>query len=251
MSYTENSTEKLMERTKVVPSQEKRKTLLELRDVCFSYDGLVALRHLNLEMFAGETVVLQGPNGCGKSTLLRLVNGLIFPEEGSYLFRGKEITEKALKDKRFCKEFHQKLGFVFQNSDTQLFTGSVEEEIAFGPRQMGLSEEEVTGRVQDLSSLMGLDSLLTRAPYQLSGGEKKKVAIACILSMNPEVLVFDEPLAGLDKKSQDWLTAFLKELQKTGKTLLLSTHDDNLAQLLGTRIVTMNEDHEIASVSSL
>lgn len=215
------------------------------KDVCFAYEDYIALRHINLHIHAGETVVLQGPNGCGKSTLLKLMNGLIYPNEGTYSFHGKDITEQSMKDKAFAKLVHQKIGFIFQNSDVQLFCGSVEEEIAFGPLQMGLSEAEVKKRVDDVISLIGIEKLRDRAPYHLSGGEKKKVAIACILSMNPDVLVLDEPLAGLDTQTQEWLVGFLKQLQASGKTLIISTHNYTLAELLGHRFVIMNEDHEI------
>ncbi len=222
--------------------------IIECNNLCYAYDNYIALRHVTFSVSAGETVVLQGPNGCGKSTLLKLLNGLIFPAEGTFRFQGKDITEKSLKDKRFAKEFHQKVGFIFQDSSLQLFTGSVEEEIAFGPRQMGLSEKAVTQRVNDVLQLTGLTALRDRAPYHLSGGEKKKTAIACILSMNPEVLVLDEPLAGLDTKTQQWLVSFLKELQSAGKTLIISTHNNALAEELGHRFIRMNDDHTIESI---
>ncbi len=222
--------------------------MIECNNLCYAYDNYIALRQVTFTVSAGETVVLQGPNGCGKSTLLKLLNGLLFPAEGTFRFQGKDITEKALKDKRFAKEFHQKVGFIFQDSSLQLFTGSVEEEIAFGPRQMGLPEEAVTQRVNDVLQLTGLTALRDRAPYHLSGGEKKKTAIACILSMNPEVLVLDEPLAGLDTKTQQWLVSFLKELQSAGKTLIISTHNNALAEELGHRFIRMNDDHTIEAI---
>lgn len=222
--------------------------MIECNNLCYAYDNYIALRQVTFTVSAGETVVLQGPNGCGKSTLLKLLNGLLFPAEGTFHFQGKDITEKALKDKRFAKEFHQKVGFIFQDSSLQLFTGSVEEEIAFGPRQMGLPEEAVTQRVNDVLQLTGLTALRDRAPYHLSGGEKKKTAIACILSMNPEVLVLDEPLAGLDTKTQQWLVSFLKELQSAGKTLIISTHNNALAEELGHRFIRMNDDHTIEAI---
>lgn len=222
--------------------------IIECNNLCYAYDNYIALRQVTFTVSAGETVVLQGPNGCGKSTLLKLLNGLLFPAEGTFRFQGKDITEKALKDKRFAKEFHQKVGFIFQDSSLQLFTGSVEEEIAFGPRQMGLSEEAVTQRVNDVLQLTGLTALRDRAPYHLSGGEKKKTAIACILSMNPEVLVLDEPLAGLDTKTQQWLVSFLKELQSAGKTLIISTHNNALAEELGHRFIRMNDNHTIEAI---
>lgn len=116
------------------------------------------------------------------------MNGIIFPSEGHYLYKGHEITEKALKDRQFAKWFHQQMGYVFQNADTQLFCGSVEEEVAFGPIQMGLSEAEVRERTEDCLRLFGIEKLRERPPYHLSGGEKRKVSLACILSLNPEVL---------------------------------------------------------------
>jgi cobalt/nickel transport system ATP-binding protein len=140
------------------------------------------------------------------------------------------------------------MGFVFQNADVQLFCGSVEEEIDFGPRQMGLSEEEIKRRREDVIRLLQIDHLRGRAPYHLSGGEKRKVAVACILSMNPQVLVLDEPLAGLDRKTQEWLTGFLLDLKDAGKTMVIATHNDELAHLLADRIVYMNEEHEIERI---
>lgn len=224
--------------------------LFSLDNVCFAYEGHIALRYITLDVARGETVVLQGSNGCGKSTLLKLLNGLVYAEEGTYRFDGDVIDEKSLKDNVFSKQFHQRVGFIFQNSDIQLFCGNVEEEISFGPRQMGLSEEEVKRRTDDVIGLLGIEDLRERAPYHLSGGEKRKVAIACILSMNPEALVLDEPLAGLDRKTQEWLVGFLLDLKKAGKTLIVSTHNDELAHTLADRLVVIGDDHSIESITS-
>ena len=223
--------------------------LFSLDNVCFAYEGHIALRYITLDVARGETVVLQGSNGCGKSTLLKLLNGLVYAEEGTYRFDGDVIDEKSLKDNVFSKRFHQRVGFIFQNSDVQLFCGNVEEEISFGPRQMGLSEEEVKRRTDDVIGLLGIEDLRERAPYHLSGGEKRKVAIACILSMNPEALVLDEPLAGLDRKTQEWLVGFLLDLKKAGKTLIVSTHNDELAHTLADRLVVIGDDHTIESIT--
>ena len=224
--------------------------LFSLDNVCFAYEGHIALRYITLDVARGETVVLQGSNGCGKSTLLKLLNGLVYAEEGTYKFDGDVINEKSLKDNTFSKKFHQRVGFIFQNSDVQLFCSNVEEEISFGPRQMGLSEEEVKRRTDDVIGLLGIEDLRERAPYHLSGGEKRKVAIACILSMNPEALVMDEPLAGLDRKTQEWLVGFLLDLKKAGKTLIVSTHNDELAHTLADRLVVIGDDHNIESITS-
>lgn len=223
--------------------------LFSLDNVCFAYEGHIALRYITLDVARGETVVLQGSNGCGKSTLLKLLNGLVYAEEGTYRFDGDVIDEKSLKDNTFSKKFHQRVGFIFQNSDVQLFCSNVEEEIRFGPLQMGLSDEEVQRRTDDVISLLGIEHLRERAPYHLSGGEKRKVAIACILSMNPEALVLDEPLAGLDRKTQEWLVGFLLDLKKAGKTLIISTHNDALAHTLADRLVVIGDDHTIESIT--
>ena len=219
--------------------------MIELKKVCYAYGKEVALRYINLNIQKGESVIIQGPNGCGKSTLIKLLNGIIFPMEGSYTYQGHEITEKTLKDNRFAKWFHQQMGYVFQNADTQLFCGSVEEEIAFGPTQMGLPEEEIKQRTEDCLKLFGIEKLRERPPYHLSGGEKRKVSLACILSMNPEVLILDEPLAGLDESTQEMLIDFLKKFHEAGKTLIIITHNNQLAKELGTRFIKMNENHEL------
>ena len=159
--------------------------MITLEKVCFAYEHEVALRYVNLHIEKGESLVIQGPNGCGKSTLIKLLNGIIFPSEGHYLYKGHEITEKALKDRQFAKWFHQQMGYVFQNADTQLFCGSVEEEVAFGPIQMGLSEAEVRERTEDCLRLFGIEKLRERPPYHLSGGENLNMALEFILSLNP------------------------------------------------------------------
>lgn len=219
--------------------------MISLEKVCYAYDHEVALRYVDLHIEKGDSLVVQGPNGCGKSTLIKVLNGIIFPSEGHYYYKKHEITEKSLKDKKFAKWFHQQMGYVFQNADTQLFCGSVEDEIAFGPIQMGLSDEEVKKRTQDCMKLFGIEKLRERPPYHLSGGEKRKVSLACILSLNPEVLILDEPLAGLDEKTQDMLTEFLQNFHRAGKTLITITHNRQLAEKLGTSFAVMSEDHEL------
>ena len=218
---------------------------LSIKNLDLYYGDFKALKNVNLEIEANKITAFIGPSGCGKSTLIKILNGIIFPMEGSYTYEDHEITEKALKDSRFAKWFHQQMGYVFQNADTQLFCGSVEEEIAFGPIQMGLSEEKVKQRTEDCLRLFGIEKLRERPPYHLSGGEKRKVSLACILSMNPEVLILDEPLAGLDESTQKMLIDFLKKFHAAGKTLIIITHNNQLAKELGTRFIQMNENHEL------
>lgn len=221
--------------------------MIEITNVSYSYSNIPALKNISLNILKGESVTLMGANGCGKSTLLKLISGIITPDSGSYKYHGEEITEKKLRDSKFSKLFHQKIGFVFQNSQTQLFCPEVYDEIAFGPRQMGIDEAEVENRVKDCLKLLDIEGLKYRAPYHLSEGEKRKVAIACVLSLNPEVLVLDEPLNGLDPRTQRWLVEFLINFNKSGKTLIISTHNLEFLQEISSRAILFNEDHSIAA----
>lgn len=221
----------------VQPYNEKKNIsappAIELKNATFGYPEQEYLfSGLNLKIFHGEAVQLTGANGCGKTTLLKLLNGIIFPREGEYLFEGEAVTRQRLADRTYAKWFHQRLGYVWQNPDAQLFCSSVEEEIAFGPVQMGLSAAEASARVTDTMALLGITHLRHRAPYTLSGGEKKKNAIGSILSMNPQIWTIDEPMNDLDAASQEWLIDFLTSLQKAGKTIIFTSHENQLAAAL-------------------
>ncbi len=218
--------------------------VVKLEHITYAYESEKVLDDVSLSIEHGECVVLMGNNGCGKSTLLKVCNGLI-DFDGDYWFEGELINQKVLKDTKKSKEFHQRIGYVFQNSDVQLFSTHVYEEIAFAPSQMNLSDEEINQRVNDIIQLLDLEKLKDRAPYQLSGGEKRKVALGCVLSQNPDLLILDEPLASLDSKSQKWLYSFLNELKKSGKTMLIATHDEEFAKSIGDRIVYMSDDHKV------
>lgn len=225
--------------------------MIELKNVHFSYENVNVLKEINLRVTEGESVALLGSNGCGKSTLLKMLNGILFPQKGSYYFQGNEVSKKSMKDAAFAKRLHQKIGFVFQNSDTQLFCTNVYDEIAFAPRQMGLDEKEVQRRVEDCLRLLNLGDFQNRTPYHLSGGEKKKVALACVLTMNPEIIVLDEPWNGLDPKTQRWLMNFLKDLNSRGKTIILSTHNLEFLEELTTRGILFDEEHRIVADQKL
>ena len=142
--------------------------MIELKNVQFSYENVSALKDINLTIAAGESVALLGSNGCGKSTLLKMLNGILFPQKGAYYFQGDEVSKSSMKDATFAKGLHRKIGFIFQNSDTQLFCTNVYEEIAFAPRQMGLEEKEVRKRVEDCLRLLNLEEFQNRTPYHLS-----------------------------------------------------------------------------------
>ncbi len=221
--------------------------MIKIRDVYYSYANVNALNNINLSIKKGEAVALLGANGCGKSTLLKLINGIISPDSGVYQFDEEEITYQKLQNNKFAKLFHQKIGFVFQNSDAQLFCTTVYDEIAFGPRQMGMKETDVENRVKNCLELLNISELQDRVPYHLSGGEKRKVAIACVLSLNPEVLALDEPMNGLDPKTQRWLVEFLVKLNSAGKTLIISTHNLELIEEISTRAILFDESHTIVA----
>lgn len=206
--------------------------MIQLDDVCFAYDDKPILSHLTETIEPGQAVLLSGPNGSGKSTLLRLLNGLLFPQQGTYTFEGTVITASKMRDHAYSKWFHQRVGYVWQNPDSQLFCSSVREELAFGPVQMGLKPAEVRQRVDDALSLLGLDRLASRPPYTLSGGEKKRTAIASILTMNPQVWTMDEPESYLDADGLAWLGDFLPSLKEAGKTLIIATHHADLIRAI-------------------
>ena len=203
--------------------------MFDLKNVTFSYDSAnIILDDVSMKIEKGVAAAITGANGCGKTTLLRLLNGLSFPNKGKYFFDGTEITRKKISDIRFAKEFHRRVGFVFQSADAQLFCGSVEDEIAFGPRQLNLEESEIRTRVDDRLSLLEITRLRFRAPYSLSGGEKRRVAFACVLALNPDALVVDEPLASLDASGQSIVMDLFQTLRDAGKTIVFASHSDAL-----------------------
>jgi cobalt/nickel transport system ATP-binding protein len=219
--------------------------MIELDNISFTYKNKIALDNVNIHIKEGESIAIIGPNGSGKSTLLKLLNSIIFPSQGKYIFDKAEINENTLKDNSYLKLFHKRLGFVFQNSDTQLFCSTVFEEIAFGLMQMDLPENEINKRVQDCLNLLNIDKLKDEHPYNLSGGEKKRVAIASVLAMNPEVITLDEPMNGIDPKGKRFLRELLIALNKSGKTIICATHDFEYIDGLFNRAIVFSEYHKI------
>lgn len=224
-------------------------TIFDLRNISYSYVGKIdALKDISLKVEQKEQVSIIGTNGSGKSTLLAILNGLIYPTTGEFYAFDNEITEEvfdAVKDNKFRSYFRTKVGFVFQNSDVQLFSPTVFEEIAFGPLQLDLTPEEVKTRVDDVLEMMEITKLRDRSPHTLSGGEKKKVSIATVLVNNPDVLLLDEPTAGLDPRTQLWLVELLQELGRAGKTIIIATHDLEIIEQISKRAIVMGEDHSI------
>ncbi|SKA76366.1 cobalt/nickel transport system ATP-binding protein [Caloramator quimbayensis] len=219
--------------------------MIELKSICFSYKDITALNNINLKIEKGESVALIGPNGCGKSTLLKLLSGIIFKSEGQYLFNGTLIDEKRMQDNIFSKTFHKNIGFLFQNPQLQLFCPTVYDEVSFGPYQMGFSKDEVQKRVFDCLNLLGIWDLRDRAPYNLSGGEMKKTALAAVLSVNPQVILLDEPMNGLDPKNKKFLRELLLRLSESGKTIICATHDFDYVKGLFYRAIVFSKEHTI------
>lgn len=219
--------------------------IINLSHISYNYEEVSALNDISLKIYAGELIFFTGPNGCGKSTLFKLLNGLIFPTKGEYYFDNKKINKNTLQDNMFAKNFHKRIGYIFQNPDVQLFNATVYDEIAFGPRQMNLNEEIIHQRVNELLIYLNIQHLQDRPPYHLSGGEQKKVALAAILALNPDVLMIDEPLNGLDNKTRQWFKDFLLNFIKANKTILISTHEQELLSLPHSRIIKFNDKHTI------
>lgn len=219
-------------------------SFIELKNITFTYEGeeKPVIKDFNLSLEEGTCLAIMGENGSGKTTLFRILNGLSFPQKGNYIFDGDEITEKYLKNNQKSKLFHKKIGYLFQNPDVMLFNGTVYDEIAFGPRQMGLTDEEVKARAEDCLRLFDIENLSGKAPYHLSGGQKKKVALAAVMSLNPDVLILDEPFAGFDGKTQEWLMSFLTELKKNGKTIIIATHNPEVANTIADSTIVMKEN---------
>ena len=199
--------------------------MLEVKNIKYSYNSdYQALKGVSLKVEKGEMVALLGKNGAGKSTLFLHLNGIYQPDEGQVFIDGEELKY----DKKSLLKFRQKVGIVFQNPDDQIFAPTVEEDVAFGPLNLGLPMEEVQDRVEEALSRVGMSGFEKTAPHHLSGGQKKRVAIAGILAMKPEVMVLDEPTAGLDPQGVVDLSILLNELNDEGITIIISTHEVDL-----------------------
>ena len=209
--------------------------------------GAPTLTAIDLTIDGGQHVAVVGANGTGKSTLLKMLDGLVFPTSGTVAAFGAPLTENALEDPAFRREFRARVGFVFQEADVQLFCADALDELAFGPLQLGLPREEVERRVHDVAGQLRVEKLLDRPPYTLSGGEKKRVAIASVLTMQPRVLLLDEPTSALDPRSQVWLLDVLEDWKREGRTVVMATHDLSAAAESADRIVVLSEDHTVAA----
>jgi cobalt/nickel transport system ATP-binding protein len=225
-------------------------TIFEVEDARYDYNEIPALEGVSFTVAAGEKIALLGANGSGKSTLLKMLDGLLFPTAGSIKAFDVELSQESLRDEGFSRAFRRRVGFVFQNADVQLFSPTVRDEVAFGPLHLGLAEEEITRRVDDTIHILGLEHLQERAPYNLSGGEKKRVALASVLAINPDVLLFDEPTAGLDPKTSSFLVGLMGSLNEAGKTIITTTQDLSIVGAVADRVLILGEDHRLVGEGS-
>jgi cobalt/nickel transport system ATP-binding protein len=235
------------------------RTILEgviaMADIVYSLDqvsyrylkSVPVLSNIDLSIFKGEKLVILGANGCGKSTLLKLLDGLIFPSSGEIKAFGQVLNERNLNINPY--EFRKKVGFVFQDSDTQLFCSSVFDEVAFALLQMRQDQQVLRQQIEDTLNDFDLMELKDRPPYRLSGGEKKKVALASVTVYNPEVLLLDEPTNGLDPRTKEWFLARLEELNRNGTTIIIATHDLEMGRKLADRVMVMNERHGLEIIA--
>lgn len=212
--------------------------IIETKNISYVYpDGTKALETVDFKAKKGKIVALLGPNGAGKSTLFLHFNGILRPSSGSVAI-DNEVLNYQKKD---LLKVRQKVGIVFQNPDDQLFAPTVMEDVAFGPMNIGLPEEEVEKRVKDALKRVGMEGFEKKPPHHLSGGQKKRVAIAGILAMKPQIMVLDEPTSGLDPKGASQIMHLLYQLNQEGMTIVISTHDVDLVPLYAYNVYIISE----------
>ncbi|MBD2872837.1 cobalt ECF transporter T component CbiQ [Paenibacillus arenilitoris] len=221
--------------------KDERGASVEVRHAAYRYGSTVALRDVSFRIGHGEKVVLMGPNGAGKSTLIALLNGIEKPERGEVYVCGEPMND------RDAKRLRSRIGVVYQDPDDQIFSATVAEDVAFGPRNLGLTEEEASLRVDRALGAVHMLEHRGRSPFELSYGQKRRVAIAGVLAMEPDILILDEPMAFLDPKSRDELQALLESLHQTGLTIIVATHDVDFAAEWADRVLLLKDGELLAS----
>ncbi|MBV9329383.1 MAG: ABC transporter ATP-binding protein [Chloroflexi bacterium] len=227
----------------VEPTSAEAEPAFRLRGVTYTYSGRqTALGGVDLDIGFGERIALLGANGSGKSTLLKLLDGVIAPGGGSLRALGRDVAAVAEGQDSFS--FHREVGLVFQDPDIQLFSATVLDDVAFGPLQLGLDHDEVRARCDAALAQMDIAHLADRAPFELSGGEKKRAAIASVLSLGPRVLLLDEPTAALDPRSK-WVLVNLIRRLGDDHTIVTATHDLDIVPLIANRVVVLSEERRV------
>jgi cobalt/nickel transport system ATP-binding protein len=222
-------------------------TVYHADHVCFSYSpGQVALDDVSLRIAQGRKVALLGANGSGKSTLLKLLDALYLPTDGALSVFGVLLTKDLLEDEAYSCALRRRVGFVFQDPDVQLFSPTVWDDVVFGPLHLGLPADDVRQRAHQAMALLGIEKLAERPPHRLSGGEKKKVALASVLAVRPDVLLLDEPTASLDPRSRANLVDFLYSLNvEQNVTLVTATHDLEIVNEMADWVYVFGENHRL------
>lgn len=221
--------------------KNERCAAIDVRHAAYRYGSTTALSDVSFQVEQGAKVVLMGPNGAGKSTLISLLNGIEKPEQGEVYMLGELMTEQSGKLMR------NRIGVVYQDPDDQIFSTSVEEDVAFGPGNLGLSEDEVRRRVDKALGAVNMSGLRGRSPFELSYGQKRRVSIAGVLAMEPEIIILDEPMAFLDPKSRDDLQTLLESMHQAGITLIVATHDVDFAVEWASQVLLLKDGRLLAS----
>jgi len=225
--------------------------IIRLENISYSYYGTIpAVCNISFSIKEGKRFAIIGANGTGKSTLMQIMCGLVQQSSGSIWFRGNEVTEKTLRNRSFLKYFRERVGYVFQDSDVQLFCPTVLDELLYGPLQLEIHQSVALDRAFEVMKMLEIEDLKDRPSYMLSGGEKKRVAIGSVLTMNPELMLFDEPTNGLDPRTQCFLVELLLALNESGKTVVITTHDLSLVAELETEVALLSEEHKIEKVGT-
>ena len=219
--------------------------LIRLENIYFSYEDKPALKDVSVRINKGERIAVLGNNGAGKSTFFLCCNGVLRPQKGKIFLKKQEIT----KSKKDILMLRQTVGLVFQEPDSQIIAGTVESEVSFGPMNLRLAHDEVTNRVTKSLKQMNLEVYRNHAPQYLSGGEKKRVSIADILAMQPDMMLLDEPTASLDPENVEILEYTLDELSLAGITVVVSTHDVDFAYRFAERAVIFSRGEVIADAN--
>lgn len=219
--------------------------IFDIRKISYSYNGIQALKDVSFSVMEKESIAVLGCNGSGKSTLLHVLAGLLTPTSGEVVIMDRALNATTLKDREFSMMLRKSFAVMLQNPDAMLFCDSVRNEIAFGPLQFGWDEQRIKNKVNEIADAFNLTDLLERESLTLSFGEKKRLVFAAIMATEPAVLILDEPLSGLDPKTQAWFVELLISEKKAGKTLIVATHDLESVEDYADRVIILGEEHSV------